>query len=201
MNTIKILAAGALAAAGLAATSARASTTIDFESFTANAASFSQDGVTFTPDGPGILHADFGTTPNGTQGILAFDGVATFAPIRADIGGGASFVSVDIGDFDGDDDTLFLRAYDSLDNLIGSTSLFIDLNFTGMKTLSLSVAGIDHVVFGGVGIEGSSVYGDNFTWDGGTGGGVPEPASWALMLLGFGGLGAVLRSRRTALAA
>ena len=29
-----------------------------------------------------------------------------------------------------------------------------------------------------------------------TGGGVPEPASWALMLTGFGGLGAVLRSRR-----
>jgi hypothetical protein len=29
---------------------------------------------------------------------------------------------------------------------------------------------------------------------------VPEPASWAMMLLGFGGLGAVLRRRRTALA-
>jgi MYXO-CTERM domain-containing protein len=29
----------------------------------------------------------------------------------------------------------------------------------------------------------------------------PEPASWALMLAGFGGLGAVLRRRRTALAA
>ncbi|MDB5436644.1 MAG: hypothetical protein JWR47_2901 [Phenylobacterium sp.] len=29
-----------------------------------------------------------------------------------------------------------------------------------------------------------------------TGGGVPEPASWALMLVGFGGLGAALRHRR-----
>jgi PEP-CTERM motif len=29
-----------------------------------------------------------------------------------------------------------------------------------------------------------------------TGGGVPEPASWALMILGFGGAGAALRSQR-----
>ena len=28
-------------------------------------------------------------------------------------------------------------------------------------------------------------------------GGVPEPATWAMMLAGFGGLGAVLRGRRT----
>lgn len=28
-------------------------------------------------------------------------------------------------------------------------------------------------------------------------GGVPEPASWAMILIGFGGLGSVLRSRRT----
>jgi hypothetical protein len=33
------------------------------------------------------------------------------------------------------------------------------------------------------------------------GGSVPEPASWALMILGFGGAGAALRRRRTLLAA
>jgi hypothetical protein len=31
-------------------------------------------------------------------------------------------------------------------------------------------------------------------------GAVPEPASWALMILGFGGLGAMMRRRRTAMA-
>ncbi|HEX7947292.1 MAG TPA: PEPxxWA-CTERM sorting domain-containing protein, partial [Phenylobacterium sp.] len=29
-----------------------------------------------------------------------------------------------------------------------------------------------------------------------TTGGVPEPATWAMMILGFGGIGAVLRRRR-----
>lgn len=30
--------------------------------------------------------------------------------------------------------------------------------------------------------------------------GVPEPAAWAMMLIGFGGLGTVLRRRRAAVA-
>jgi hypothetical protein len=34
-----------------------------------------------------------------------------------------------------------------------------------------------------------------------TTGGVPEPSAWALMLMGFGGLGAMMRRRRTMLAA
>lgn len=45
----------------------------------------------------------------------------------------------------------------------------------------------------GLGFDGPS-HADNF--GGAATGGVPEPASWTLMLLGFGGLGAALRTRR-----
>ncbi len=34
-----------------------------------------------------------------------------------------------------------------------------------------------------------------------TGGSLPEPASWGLMIIGFGGMGAVLRGQRRAVAA
>jgi hypothetical protein len=34
-----------------------------------------------------------------------------------------------------------------------------------------------------------------------SGGSLPEPASWGLMIIGFGGMGAVLRSRRRRLPA
>lgn len=38
----------------------------------------------------------------------------------------------------------------------------------------------------------------NFSFPAGTNGGIPEPAAWALMVLGFGGVGAMVRRRRTA---
>ena len=40
---------------------------------------------------------------------------------------------------------------------------------------------------------------DNFQIAGA--GGIPEPATWAMMLMGFGGLGAMLRRRRAVHAA
>lgn len=41
---------------------------------------------------------------------------------------------------------------------------------------------------------------DAFEFDGLAGNAVPEPATWGLMILGFGGAGAMLRSRRRAVA-
>jgi hypothetical protein len=46
--------------------------------------------------------------------------------------------------------------------------------------------------------DGQRMLADNLTVNGSVlaAGGVPEPASWALMIMGFGGVGAAMRSRR-----
>ncbi len=196
MKLTTFAAAGAFAV-GLMMASAAGATVIDFESATDGLTSLTLSGVTFTPEGS--AHIQVSTTPNGTNGIINTDESGSRPDFLASISGGASFVSVDLGDYGFDSDTLYLRAYDSLSNLLASTSF--DFGTTeGMQTLSVSAAGIDHVVFGGSGVNGSSVYADNFTFTGGGGNAVPEPSTWALMLAGFGGLGAALRRRRAGFA-
>lgn len=185
-------------AAGLgAATSAHASITIDFSGLPDNSASYTESGVTFTPQTPGLF--DVENAPNGTPALIARDGNGDFPALRADFSALANFVSVDIGDFGTDADFLYLRAFDAANNLLGAASYLIPPSFEGMHTLSVAAANIDYVLFGGSGQAGSSVYSDNFTFE--IQRGVPEPGTWALMLLGFGGLGGVLRARRQTSAA
>lgn len=189
-NALKTVAG--ISAVFLATTSNAAMTTIDFNSLTSNnVASISIGAVTFTAEGSGSLYtSNYGPTPNGTTGLLALNG--GFVPIRATIAGGTSFVSIDLGDYNADDDSLFLRLYDSNDVLLASASDFIPSTFTGMVTLSASAAGTAYAVFGGVGFGGeSNVYSDNFAF-----GAVPEPTFWALMISGFGLVGAAARRRR-----
>jgi hypothetical protein len=62
--------------------------------------------------------------------------------------------------------------------------------------LALSLAGIHSVSFSGT---SQKVGFDNFEFgdlSAPGGGAVPEPTSWALMILGLGGAGAMLRRRR-----
>ena len=59
---------------------------------------------------------------------------------------------------------------------------------------------------GGNGTSYQLFFGDRGPADGDraftlSGGPVPEPASWALMIMGFGGVGAAMRSRRRTMAA
>lgn len=67
-----------------------------------------------------------------------------------------------------------------------------DLTFTGLAAGSYNF-GINALVDGGI----IATELDSITV---TGGGVPEPASWALMIAGFGLVGAAVRRRRAALA-
>lgn len=190
----KVMAAATAALALLGASGASAATTIDFNSGSGFALTYSEAGVTFTADAAGFTFSD---TPNGTKGILP-DG-SPRPVLRADIAGGATMVSVDLGDFNADSDLLFLDIYDASDVLLGHAEQLISSSFTGMITLSLSSPTIAYAIFGGAppAINGSSVYADNFTFEAGRGpGGIPEPGTWALMLMGFFGLGSALRRSR-----
>jgi hypothetical protein len=87
---------------------------------------------------------------------------------------------------------------DSVDNFnpyIDTTGTFT-LNLTGAS--NLTIAGVSFS-FGTNAEEFVACVGD-CGGGGGQGGGVPEPVSWALMVLGFGGMGALLRRRRMSLA-
>jgi hypothetical protein len=188
------------ASAILAAPAAATITTIDFNGETQNnVASLIYPGVTITSPGGTVFTSTFGTGPNGTRGVLGrADGL--FAPLRADFTGPVNFVSVDIGDLGGDADNLFLRAFNASNVLLGSAAQLLPGGLSEMRTLSLAVGGIAYIEFGGVGLNGeSNVYSDNLSF-GTRGGAVPEPASWAMLIAGFGLVGALQRRRTAALA-
>ncbi|MBM6577730.1 PEPxxWA-CTERM sorting domain-containing protein [Microvirga sp. SRT01] len=67
-----------------------------------------------------------------------------------------------------------------------------------MQTKLFNISGISSFSF----VTSGSLYGentvqiDNIVYDLAAGGGVPEPASWALMIAGIGAAGGALRRRR-----
>jgi hypothetical protein len=140
--------------------------TIDFEDAPEGTfSSWTKEGVTFTAVDYGLLMSDPNyLAPNGTRGLIGVN--PPLPEIRADIAGGANYVTVDLGDFDVDTDLLFLEVFDSNDTSLGYIDLLNSAEFEGMETLSLFALNIAYAIFGARdALLGSSVFADNFTFD------------------------------------
>ena len=181
-----------------------AADTINFGQFGAETASpisplsgVTHDGVGFLLVAPGLLYRDdegsiyHGDFPMGTPTLFSLSPgqiVIYFNTPISDLG--PLFVSPD--PFESYIATM--TAYDNVGNVIGSASYSDVTAYTPGTNPGFEIlgAGIDHVTLS----TNDTVHGFN------VGGeftpvvaGVPEPATWALMLLGFGGLGAALRAK------
>ncbi|WP_414664728.1 hypothetical protein [Horticoccus sp. 23ND18S-11] len=183
-------------AASLALTSAVAhAVTVDFNAVAASiGASYTSGAVTFVPTAGSDLTTGVG--PNGTRGLLGSDGEPYYT-IRANIAGGTSSVSVDLGDFDQDADTIFLEIFSAANVSLGYTSQLLATSFSGMVTLNLSASNIAYAVFGSIAPSagGSSVYADNFTYGAAS---TPDAGSTlALFAAGLGLVGVAARSRKS----
>lgn len=106
------------------------------------------------------------------------------------------FVSIDLGDFGGDADELFLATINSFNEVTGVVTKTIGAGISGMHTLSLSIANTSAIAFGVTGYEGDGgIYADNLTFNTQVSA-VPIPASALLFGTALAGLGA-LRRRKT----
>ena len=133
---------------------------------------------------PGVISQNFATVAGQTYDVsYAYSRNAAgsaFDPVQATVAAGdvSKLVSVSYEDPD------FGSAYHMLWGHSGFS--FVATGSQSTITLSAVTGGNAGVFFDSIDVTGPA--------------GVPEPAAWALMIVGFGGVGAVLRRRRAVLA-
>ena len=215
-----LLAATCAAGIALGGGVAQALTVIDFTADTAGAVAegFAATGFPelqlFTDLGAGLEVGDFGVQSDG-QGLLARDDTnGNF--IRGVFTDGAhAFLSMDFGN----DDPFFtiagqravLTVYLGA-ALVGQTFVVMNRNDIMDQTIGFNFGPFDNFTFAYTDAAGSPFTGgprtntglveviDNITFDT-LAAVVPEPATWGMMILGFGGVGGLLRQRRRLVAA
>ncbi|HEX3365116.1 PEPxxWA-CTERM sorting domain-containing protein [Phenylobacterium sp.] len=212
--------AAATMAIGLGASSAAGAAVINFNShttYTAAGTSFSEGGMNFwglelffiPPDGMMPSPSTFDSTV--TTPIMA----ASTEPVTMSLVSGAPFdlqsVDMGLGWYNlpgGDTETITGTKANCTDdgsgNCLVQDAFHVGYGFT-TYTLSADFTDLSSVSFGAMtpqdfgGFTGSGWVGsDNITFSspGEVGEPVPEPASWGLMILGFGAIGGLLRGRR-----
>jgi hypothetical protein len=143
-------------------------------------------GLVFDP-------STFGTLPNasglGGQTVLTFASLTSTNPFPTKLFG-TTFIGVHYG-----------KGMGSPVNANGGSTAFyrFDAGDAGISSLTLNYAASSDFILYKTGAD-PCVANPALCDGGGGGNGVPEPASWALMIMGFGGVGAMIRRRRTAIA-
>jgi hypothetical protein len=185
---------------------------------------FAFRGATFTNDGAGFEISgqptpEFGDINPTYPGIFSpFSGARIFAPlgstftdVRFNVPGsvgqrayttafGAVFLDVDRGSTSG------LAFFDLDDHIIGTIAAqkfdngfsFLGVSFDPTRIGRVRVVTGNTPLGGADGGDSDVVALDDFIFAEPTA--VPEPTTWGLMILGFGGMGAILRIRRLAAA-
>ncbi len=179
--------------------------TINFGSFTAGTVltnqvaglTFSMSGGPTTATAPivgyGYFDAVLSLNNSGNFGS-GTDGYPTGATVTIDFASSVSGVSFTFNNYGNNtgNDSIY-QAFDAANALISSGSL---ANVNGFSLVNVAGSGIKSLVI-------SNGSGGGYNWVYGVGeltynGGVPEPAAWAMMLAGFGLVGAAMRRRQTA---
>jgi PEP-CTERM motif len=140
----------------------------------------------------------------------AFTDLFQFTIPQTGTGSGSITTTVDVGDFLGVTDLDItsvvvngLTAIETLRDIDGIICFAEGVGTCGAtETFALSNVPIASGILNTITVTGTSrglgSYGGNLTFSPAQTPGVPEPATWAMMLLGFGGIGWQFRRRRTA---
>jgi hypothetical protein len=188
MKTNSLLASAALAAALATAASGAHAAIITFDDPAGNAildqdeSQFSDQGLTFTGSG-WYMYVYDGSNPNGNgtnANIFAGFSSGDFETITRTGGGAFSLNSIDLATSWYDTNSTDTVVINGAPLIISDTLTTYNLNLTDVTSVTIS------------GVQSDSGYwlADNLNVA------VPEPATWALMLVGFGGMGAMLRMAR-----
>lgn len=165
--------------------------------------------LTISADGGGtFLNVQNSGVPLVGQGVVAsFTNplqVDQFSPLRFSFNQLISNITFNFGDAGGDNDSpVAISAFNGSNVLLGAVTGSYPAGANSGGSLSLNFAGARYFVATS-GTPGPGNNANSLLWDIAGyqtgGGGVPEPATWAMMIIGFGAAGSMIRRRKAVVA-